>query len=398
VDPPATLWRLRAGRSGYVNCDFAAESRLTVKLPTQYLCRLCLGSILLVICVFSAQAHDPGLSTATVTVGDRQIDVLLGFADRDVESLLTTSGNGPDLRETERFEGIRRQLESLAAREVSLSLDELRAIPDQPIAKRKDGRNIDILLRFERTNATRARLASKLFERLPSGHREFVTVRTTSGTSLGEAMLSAKENSVQIDLPPIASSTVSARGDHSFLAFLMLGVEHILTGYDHLLFLFALLVVCRDLRSILTVISCFTIAHSITLALSTLDVVRLPARIVEPLIAASIAYVGFENLLRGDSPKWRWLITFSFGLVHGLGFADALKEFGIGSGQFGIVWPLVGFNLGVEVGQLSVAAVVLPILWQLRKNRGFARQWVPVCSVAITLAGSYWMVERIMQK
>jgi hydrogenase/urease accessory protein HupE len=354
--------------------------------------------MLFVIWVFSAQAHDPGLSTATITVADRQIDVLLGFAEKDVESLLTASGNGPDLRNTEIFEGIRRQLESLAAREVSLFLDEVTTVPDQPIVKRKDGRNIEILLRFERTNATRARLVSKLFERLPSGHREFVTVRTTSGASLGEAMLSAKENSVQIDLPTSASSTVSGRGDHSLLAFLMLGVEHILTGYDHLLFLFALLVVCRDLRSILTVITCFTIAHSITLALSTLDVVRLPARIVEPLIAASIAYVGFENLLRGDSPKWRWLITFSFGLAHGLGFADALKEFGIGSGQFGIVWPLVGFNLGVEVGQLSVAAVVLPILWQLRKNPGFARQWVPVCSVAVTLAGSYWMVERILQK
>ncbi len=390
VDRPATLSRN--------DCGLGDQAALTLKSPIQFLCRLCLGSMLFVIWVFSAQAHDPGLSTATITVADRQIDVLLGFAEKDVESLLTASGNGPDLRNTEIFEGIRRQLESLVVREVSLFLDEVTALPDQPIVKRKDGRNIEVLLRFERTNATRARLVSQLFERLPSGHREFVTVRTTSGASLGEAMLSAKENSVQIDLPAIASSTVSGRGDHSLLAFLMLGVEHILTGYDHLLFLFALLVVCRDLRSILTVITCFTIAHSITLALSTLDVVRLPARIVEPLIAASIAYVGFENLLRGDSPKWRWLITFSFGLVHGLGFADALKEFGIGSGQFGIVWPLVGFNLGVEVGQLSVAAVVLPILWQLRKNPGFARQWVPVCSVAVTLAGSYWMVERILQK
>jgi hydrogenase/urease accessory protein HupE len=178
----------------------------------------------------------------------------------------------------------------------------------------------------------------------------------------------------------------------------MLGVEHILTGYDHLLFLFGLLIVCRDMRSILTVITCFTIAHSITLALAALGVVQLSARIVEPLIAASIAYVGFENVLRGDSPKWRCPITFSFGLVHGLGFADALREFGIGSGQFGIVLPLVGFNLGVEIGQLSIAAVVLPILWQLRKNPGFIRQWVPACSVAVTLAGSYWLLERVLQR
>jgi hydrogenase/urease accessory protein HupE len=367
---------------------------------TQYLglwFRLCLGVILFIICTLSAQAHDPGLSSATITVGERQIDVLLGFAEKDVASLLIADGNSPDLRSTEGFETVRRPLESLAAREVNLFLDEVTALPDQAIAKRKDSQNIEILLRFERTSALRLRLISKLVERLPFGHREFVSVRTASGASLGEAMLSGKANAVQMNLPAIAAPTISSNAGQSFFAFLMLGVEHILTGYDHLLFLFALLVVCRDLRSILTVITCFTIAHSITLALSALDLVRLPARIVEPLIAASIAYVGIENLIRGDPPKWRWLITFSFGLVHGLGFADALKEFGIGSGEFGIVLPLVGFNLGVEIGQLSVAAVVLPILWQLRKNPGFVRQWVPVCSAAVTLAGSYWMLERILR-
>jgi hydrogenase/urease accessory protein HupE len=210
-------------------------------------------------------------------------------------------------------------------------------------------------------------------------------------------MLSAKENSLQIELPAITASTVASNKSHSFFAFLKLGIEHILTGYDHLLFLFGLMVVCRDLRSIFTVVTCFTIAHSITLALATLDIVRLPGRIVEPMIAASIAYVGIENLIRGEAPRWRGLITFSFGLVHGLGFADALREFGIGAGGFGIVLPLVGFNVGVEVGQLSVAGVVLPILWQLRKNPPFVRQWVPVCSVFVALAGSYWMVERIIQ-
>ena len=118
---------------------------------------------------------------------------------------------------------------------------------------------------------------------------------------------------------------------------------------------------------------------------------------MEPLIAASIAYVDIENLVRGDSPKWRSLMAFSFGLVHGLGFADALRELGINSGRLGIVVPLVGFNLGVEVGQLCVAAIVLPILWNLRRNPVFVRRWVPVCSVAVAFAGSYWMFERIVQ-
>ena len=361
--------------------------------------RLCLSLILFVIGGFNAQAHDPGLSTATITVGERQIDVLIGFAQRDVEFLLGAGRDQPDIRTAQGFAAIRSQLESVAAQEIKVLLEDTAALPNQATAKRKDSQNIEIRLRFERANALRLRLISTLVARLPFGHREFVSAHTTSGAGLGEAMLSGKANSFQIELPTVTASTISANADHSFFAFLMLGMEHILTGYDHLLFLFGLLVVCRDLRSILTVITCFTVAHSITLGLSAFDVVRLPARIVEPLIAASIAYVGFENLIRGGgAPRWRWLITFSFGLVHGLGFADALKEFGIGSGQFATIVPLVGFNLGVEVGQVSVAAVVLPILWQLRKNPGFARPLVPVGSVAVTLAGSYWMVERILQR
>ena len=360
--------------------------------------RVCLGITLLLFLTLTAQAHDPGLSTATVTVGDQQIEVLLGFARQDAPFILSANANSADIGTPEGFQPMRPELESVTASGFNLYLGEQRVVPAQTTAQLKDSKNVEILLRFRRTNATQLRLLPTFLERFPLGHREFLSVQTESGASLGEAMLSAKKNAFQISLPAVSASTVSSRNGHSFLEFLKLGVEHILTGYDHLLFLFGLMVVCRNLRSILTVITCFTIAHSITLALATLDIVRLPGRIVEPLIAASIAYVGIENLVRGDSPKWRTLIAFSFGLVHGLGFADALRELGINSGQFGIVVPLVGFNLGVEVGQLCVAAIVLPILWNLRKNPPFVRQWVPVCSVAIALAGSYWMVERIMQK
>jgi hydrogenase/urease accessory protein HupE len=350
-----------------------------------------------VILAFKAEAHDPGLSSANVTVGDQQIDVLLGFAEKDVESMLAGRINPADLHPSEDFAAIQPEIELLAAEEFSLFWDKQRAVPDQISARRKDTQNIEISLRFQRPGSQQVRFVSTLIDRLPLGHREFLSVKMTSQFSLGEAMLSADDNSLQIKLPAITGSSVASNESHSFFAFLKLGIEHILTGYDHLLFLFALMVVCRDIRSIFTVITCFTIAHSITLALATLDIVRLPGRIVEPLIAASIAYVGIENLVRGEMPKWRGLITFSFGLVHGLGFADALREFGIGSGGLGIVLPLVGFNVGVEVGQLSVAAVVLPILWQLRKNPLFVRQWIPVCSAFVALAGGYWMVERIIQ-
>jgi len=352
---------------------------------------------LLVFLPCIAQAHDPGLSSATIVLGDSRIEVLVGLAIKDAESLSSNNGNPVALRSSAEFALIKAQLETVTASEFQLQFDDVTAVPEQVIANLKDSQNIDVLLRFRRTDAARLRLVSSLFEKLPFGHREFVSVQSANRTTLTEAMLSAKDNSLEVDLPTGPLPAGSANQSHSFLTFLVLGIEHILTGYDHLLFLFALLVVCRDLRSIATVITCFTLAHSITLALAALDIVKLSPRIVEPMIAASIAYVGIENLIRGDAPKWRWLITLSFGLVHGLGFADALKEFGIGSGQFGIVLPLVGFNLGVEIGQLSVAAIVLPILWQLRRHPTFVRRWVPACSVFVALAGSYWMIERILQ-
>jgi hydrogenase/urease accessory protein HupE len=362
------------------------------------LCLICVNSALLLLLMLPCEAHDPGLSTATVTVGDQQVEVLLGFAKQDALFILPASANSTDVETPEGFQAVRAELESVTAIGFGFYLGEERVLPLQTTAQLKDSKNVEVLLRFRRTNATQLRLLSTFLESFPLGHREFLSVQTATGASLAETMLSAKKNVFQINLPALCALTVSSRESNSFLEFLKLGVEHILTGYDHLLFLFALMVVCRDLRSILTVITCFTIAHSITLGLATLDIVRLPGRIVEPMIAASIAYVGIENLVRGDSPKWRTLIAFSFGLVHGLGFADALRELGINSGQFGIVVPLVGFNLGVELGQLCVAAIVLPILWNLRRNPSFVRRWVPVCSVAVAFAGSYWMVERMMQR
>jgi hydrogenase/urease accessory protein HupE len=175
--------------------------------------------------------------------------------------------------------------------------------------------------------------------------------------------------------------------------FFVLGVEHILTGYDHLVFLFGLLLVCASFKESAKIITSFTVAHSITLALAALEVVSIPSAVVEPLIAGSIAYVGIENL-RKNRLSWRWLLTFGFGLAHGFGFASVLTELGVGSGSHATV-ALFSFNAGVEIGQIAIAAIVLPILWQLRQRRFYSARLVPVCSVLIALAGAFWMVERL---
>ena len=143
------------------------------------------------------------------------------------------------------------------------------------------------------------------------------------------------------------------------------------------------------------IITCFTLAHSITLALAALDLVTISGRLVEPLIAASIVFVGLENLLRRDEPKWRWALTFAFGLIHGFGFAGVLKQVGLGSAGRALLVPLFSFNLGVELGQIAVTAIVLPVLWWLRRFHAFQRYGTQVISALVALIGFYWLVQRI---
>src|SRR5436309_1729579 len=161
-------------------------------------------------------------------------------------------------------------------------------------------------------------------------------------------MLNPKEDSFALTLRGGASKVSPAEPRvHTFGGFLLLGVKHIWTGYDHLMFLFALLLVCDNFKSAIQIVTFFTVAHSITLALATLNLVWVSSRVVEPSIAASIVYVGLENIIRSEGPKGRWLITFLFGLIHGLGFASVLREMGVSSST-GVAVPLVSFNLGVE--------------------------------------------------
>lgn len=182
----------------------------------------------------------------------------------------------------------------------------------------------------------------------------------------------------------------------SFSAFVLLGIRHILGGYDHLLFLLGLFLACERWRTLVVIVSCFTVAHSLTLALATLGYVHLPARIVEPGIAATIAFVGLENLFRPHEPRGRWIYAFAFGLIHGLGFASVLIDLGLGSDRRSLLVPLFSFNLGVELGQLVVAALVLPLLWRLKRHPAFARRGVPALSALVALAGLCWFCERLL--
>lgn len=182
-------------------------------------------------------------------------------------------------------------------------------------------------------------------------------------------------------------------GLDQFGEYLRLGVTHIFLGYDHIAFLLALLFV-RRFGALLKIITAFTVAHTITLALAALGVVSAPSRWVESLIALSIVYVAAENILRGDAAtgEHRWRITFAFGLVHGFGFASVLRELGLPSE--GLVRSLLAFNLGVELGQLAIAALCWPLArWVLHQPWGGRVR--TVVSWVLLAFGAAWMIDRI---
>ncbi len=220
--------------------------------------------------------------------------------------------------------------------------------------------------------------------------------------------LVSKEN------PPIISPSSQTFKDNDswtrFKDFFIIGVKHILTGYDHIMFLFGLLLMITGINNLLKVITAFTIAHSITLAIAVFGIYALPSQLTESMIALSISFVAFENIyiqkLHQNSihkpgkllaffvgePKKRWRLTFLFGLIHGFGFSAALREIGMPEGTRAI--SLFSFNLGVEAGQLMLVALVFPLIWFARKQNSYDLI-VRIISISIGVAGLALVVQRI---
>ncbi len=173
--------------------------------------------------------------------------------------------------------------------------------------------------------------------------------------------------------------------------FVRLGVHHILDGLDHLAFIFALILASRSFARALLLLSAFTVAHSVSLFLSALSIIKLPEQPVEVVIALSIAVVAFEALRERDGLRARLLLTFSFGFVHGLGFASVLADALLSTSAF--VWSLLCFNIGIELGQAALVACALPLVLFVRKHRPNA---VKAASVLVGLLGLCWAIRRAL--
>ena len=186
-----------------------------------------------------------------------------------------------------------------------------------------------------------------------------------------------------------------ATGLETFLAYIPVGFDHIVPkGLDHILFVLGLFFLSTRLAPLLWQVSAFTLAHTVTLAAGALGYVTIPGSIVEPIIAASIVYVAVENILTDGLNRWRPFVIFGFGLLHGLGFASVLGEFGLPENAF--VPALIGFNIGVELGQLAVIAVAFALVGYWFGAKPWYRKAIAIpASAVIAAIGAWWVVERV---
>ena len=227
---------------------------------------------------------------------------------------------------------------------------------------------------------TSLEVESHLDQIMPPGHKHFLAVKM--GDTVQQAILDSgttKATFTGVAIPKWQTS----------LRFIRLGIEHIFTGYDHLAFLLGLLVATATIRSLVTIVTSFTIAHSITLALATFQLVHLPSRLTESLIAVSIAYIAAENLLDFRLMK-RYYITFFFGLIHGFGFSNVLRDMDLPRSSLAL--SLFSFNLGVEIGQITFVLLIFPLVRDLMTS-GWTRL-KPAVSACIGVLAVWWFVQR----
>mgnify|MGYP001317222668 CR=1 FL=1 len=223
--------------------------------------------------------------------------------------------------------------------------------------------------------------------------------------TLGEIILrqTGVENGVtQFLLSGEKSKVISAKTGKpldwidTFLDYIPVGFTHILPkGLDHILFVIGLLFLTPKFYPLLIQISIFTLAHTITLAISSLNIIDISTEIIEPLIAMSIIYVAVENFFNTSLTRYRSIIIFFFGLLHGLGFASVLSSFGLPDNDF--IWALVGFNIGVEIGQITIVLAFYAIFIYWIKTKNYYRKYISIPgSFIIAFFGSFWLIERIL--
>ena len=351
----------------------------------------------------AALAHKSSDSYLTVQVRADQVNVQWDIALRDIQFAIGLDANGDDQISWGELQQKERELQAWASSRLSLQRGGACTFKPQALQvdEHTDG-GYAVLAWSGRCPQQHGPLSiqySLLFD-LDTQHRGLLKLDLDGVTH--SAVLGPQSGVMQF----AEATTAGAQ----FVQYLWQGVWHIWIGFDHILFLLALLLPAVLLRrrwgrgsgvhgvsrfkdaslSVLAVVTAFTLAHSITLSLAALQIISLPSRLVESAIAASVVFAAANNLV--PMVQGRWLMAFFFGLIHGFGFASVLTELGLPTGALAV--SLVGFNLGVELGQLAIVAVFLPLAFVLRHTPFYQRGVLVGGSWAALLVALAWFVER----
>jgi hypothetical protein len=345
-----------------------------------------------------AHAHQTSVKYVDVTIDGRRATIALTVAPGDVTEPL---GLPPDGRPTV-AEASSPRVAAYVARWLALGPDGGAPCPRaEPTARPDpDGRFVVVAWQIAcDEDLARLALDFRAFFAVDQRHEAIVTVHAPGATE-DAAVVRAGD--------PILR--VHAGESPGLAAWIAAGVEHIWDGRDHVCFVLALLLVVMlvhrgdhwairpplaTLRHTAAIVTAFTVAHSISLIAASLGWVSLPVRLVESLIAFSILYTAIENIVRPDV-RWRFVLTFGFGLVHGLGFASVLR---VMLPPDHIIGPLLAFNLGVELGQFVIVAIALPLAWLFAHELGadrYRRRAMPALSIAVAVIAIKWLVERTL--
>ncbi|WP_407185088.1 HupE/UreJ family protein [Bradyrhizobium centrosematis] len=349
--------------------------------------------VLLAICP-PAEAHQVNLVTARVALSaDRTVSVELGLKGSDVDRVIGTKvyDTRQDAVDPAAVEAARAAILAYFDRHLAVTGGGAACRPNDA-AILPDGDGIVYRNSFTCVDATGNIVyrSTVLTERDKSARQ---VVLIAQGKSEIQALLDAEMTTVTLSAAPSLSSTM--------WRYLVTGVEHIFLGYDHIAFLLAVVLWARRLIPVVKIVTAFTVAHSVTLSLAALDLLVIPSRVVEPAIAASIVFVAAENFFSRDVDR-RWRVAFLFGLVHGFGFAGALREIGLSPNA--VVPSLVAFNIGVEIGQVAIIAVAMPTLRLAdrlsakdRSEPARAAGLVYTLSAIIGLLGGHRLLARVFE-
>jgi hypothetical protein len=353
------------------------------------------GLLLAILAGGAALAHKTNLTKGVVTIDGAMVGYRLTVSAHDLAVALGIETDLTAPVPQAAFEAREAALADYLAAGLALSAQGARCTAAAPaVDYGRLPEDVVLTLRFAcPAPPGRLRIDYRLFFEIDPVHRSIGSVTAPDGT-VEEFLFDRSLTHFEAAL----GAAPAAPWHERFVKLLLLGVEHILLGFDHLLFLLALLIVGGGFARLVGVVTAFTIAHSLTLALAWFGVIALPERLVETLIALSIALVALQNLLGENLPGWgarrRWLVAGGFGLIHGLGFYSALSELSLGGTD--LVTTLLAFNLGVEAGQIAVVALVyVPLAWWLRQS--WYATTARAASLAILLVAGWWTLERAAQ-